>query len=312
MQNSNWVRRIKLQQLRVVLAVANSTSLVSASEQLGLSQPAVSKLLRDLEDQLGAELLVRTSRGSHPTPVGEILIERARMVFSQLDQVAREIHDAREGLSGHVVVGVLPAGGAHLLPRAMAALYQQHPGIRVTVIEGTYESLAPRLRQDTLDLIVGRIPAYHYREALEVEPLFQEQVTFAVRPDHPILTQAPVALANLTAWPWIMPPPDTTLRHMLESAFLEAGLELPQAPWESLSIITNRQLIQHTDVIGAFPAQVVEGDIATGMLAAVPMASPLTFGPVGITRARERPLSRAATRLAAALRASAATDGARP
>ncbi|MDP2507235.1 LysR substrate-binding domain-containing protein [Oceanobacter sp. 3_MG-2023] len=302
MQNVNWIRRVKLQQLRAVLALADSPSLVQASEALNLSQPAVSKILRELETDLGVELFTRTSRGSHTTPMGDMLVERVKVIFSQLERVAQEIHDINEGLSGHVVVGVLPAGGADFLPRALASLYRQYPGIRVTIIEGTYDSLIPQLQQGAIEMIVGRIPAYRFRDGLAVEPLYEETITFAVCPDHPLLARPDVTLKDLLDWPWIMPLPDTTLRQMVESAFHDAGLDLPQAPCESISVITNRRLIMATDYIAAFPSQVIQTDLDTGLLAAIPVNPAKSFGAVGISQVKERPLSHAALRLVEELR----------
>ncbi|WP_369855523.1 LysR substrate-binding domain-containing protein [Candidatus Thalassolituus haligoni] len=305
MQNFSWIRRVKLQQLRAVLALAESPSLVRASESLNLSQPAVSKILRELETDLGVELFTRTSRGSHTTPMGDMLVERVRVIFSQLERVAQEIHDLNEGLSGHVVVGVLPAGGADFLPRALASLYRAYPGIRVTVIEGTYDHLIPQLQQGAIEMIVGRIPAYRFRDGLEVEPLYEENITFAVCPQHPLLSRPAVALSDLLEWPWIMPLADTTLRQMVESAFHDAGLDLPAAPCESISVITNRRLIMETDYIAAFPTQVIQTDLDTGLLAAIPISPARSFGAVGISQVKERPLSHAALRLVDQLRATA-------
>ena len=118
-QDLSWVRKIKLQQLRTVMAVARSRSLISAADDLGLSQPAVTKILHELESELGAQLFVRTSRGTHPTPLGMKFAERAQAVFAQLEQSAQEIYDIREGLIGHGVVVTLVSVGAMMLSNSM-------------------------------------------------------------------------------------------------------------------------------------------------------------------------------------------------
>lgn len=302
MQDLSWVRRAKLQQLRTVMVVAQSSSLVGAAEELGLSQPAVTKILHELESDLGVELFVRTSRGTHPTQFGKMLAERARIIFTQLEQAALDIHNTHQGLHGHLVVGTLLAGSADLLPKALAKLHQRLPGIKVTVIEGTYNHLIPQLRQGKLDFIAGRLPPYRYREGLEVEAFYQEELAFIVRPGHPASQHKQPSLADLRLWPWIMPLPDTTLRRILEAAFHDQNLDLPTIPCESLSVITNRKLIIETDYIGVFPAQVVQPDITAGILAKVNLAPSLTFGPVGICWLKDNPLSRAAQELVQELR----------
>lgn len=142
-----WTRSVKLQHLRAILAIAETTSMALAAERLKLTQPAVTKILHEIEEDLGVQLCTRTSRGTHLTPSGRILADHVTLIFSQLGQAAKAIHDNREGLSGRVVVGTLIAGAASLLPSAIARLQSERPGVRVTIIEGTYDYLTPLLRQ---------------------------------------------------------------------------------------------------------------------------------------------------------------------
>ncbi len=303
MPDPGWTRRVKLQQLRAILAVADHASLVKASERIGLSQPAISKIINEVEADLGVRLFVRNSRGTHATDFGEMLAGHAKRVFSQLEQVEQEIHDAREGLSGHVVVGALLAGSAQLLPRAMAKLHQRLPGIRTTVVESTYEYLVPSLHRGSLDFIVGRLPAYRYREGLAVEPFYQEEIHFVVRPGHEALDLKAPDLSDLVRWPWILPLPDTTLRQMLEAAFFDRNLELPVSPCESLSVAGNRSMILETDCIGTFPSRVVNRDLQAGLLARLPVTPALPFGPVGISYLKGAAFSKAAQALLTEMRA---------
>lgn len=305
MMEKTWGQRVKLQHLRVVLAVAENASLVRASGDLGLTQPAITKIIHEVETELGVQLFVRTSRGTHCTAFGRILAEHARLVFTQLDAAAAEIHDAREGLSGRVVVGALIAGAAAILPRALARLHHERPGVRVTVIEGTYDYLTPLLRQGALDFIVGRLPAHQFREGLVVEPMCEEAIAFVVRDGHPALGRGRCDLAELRAWPWILPLPDTTMRRIIESAFHGRNLELPQAPCESVSVVSNRRMLMDTDFICAFPLEVIQPDLDTGLLRRLPLKHELSFGPVGVSRRRTGSLSRAAEALIQAMRDSA-------
>ena len=296
-------RRVKLQHLRTVLAVAQTTSLARASEQLGLTQPAITKILHEIEDDLQVQLFTRTSRGTHATPFGTILADHARLVFAQLDQAAAEIHDSRDGLSGRITAGALIAGAASLLPRAIAQLQRERPGVRVTVVEGTYDYLIPLLHEGAVDFIVGRVPGHQHREGVEVEPLFQEQIALAVRPGHPVLKLRKAGIADLLAWPWILPLPGTSLRQILETTFHDRNLNLPDARCESVSVVSNRRLILETDYICAFPLQVVEPDFDGGTLVRIDIGVPMTFGPVGITTRKRGGVSRTADELLRTLRA---------
>jgi len=303
-----WKNRVRLQHLRTVLAVARSSSVSRAADVLGLTQPAVTRILHDLETELEVPLFVRTSRGTHCTPFGQTLADHAELVFAQLDRAAEEIREAREGLSGRVMVGVLVAGAASILPPALVRFQRERPGVRVTLIEGTYDYLIPLLHQGTLDFVCGRLPAYRYREGLTVEAFYQEEVALVTRPGHPVLTQEPVSLETLSGWPWILPLPDTTLRQLIDNAFLDLGLPQPQVACQSVSVVANRRMVMDTDWICAFPRQVIEPDLAAGLLARIPLAPSLSFGPVGVCHRQDVPLSRAAEGLLAILRTKPVAD----
>lgn len=293
MQPHEWVRRVKLQHLRVVLAVERNSTLVRASDELGLSQSAITKILSEVESELGVPLFVRTSRGTHITPFGTIVAEQARLVFAHLDRAASEIQSMREGHSGRVTIGVMLTGAAAMLPLALAQLQRERSNIRVRIIEGAYDHLVPLLRQGVLDCIVGRLPAQRYRDGLEMETYYQDRIALVVRPDHPVLGRT-ASLKDLLAWPWILPLPGTALRELVEAAFHDLDLALPQAPCESISVLANRRLIIESDCVCPFPWQTVELDVGAGLLARIETDPVLSLGPVGITRRKDEPLSPAA------------------
>jgi DNA-binding transcriptional LysR family regulator len=245
-----------------------------------------------LENDLGVQLFVRTSRGTHATEMGRLLATRARNIFTSLEHLAQEIQDTQEGLIGHVNVGLLLAGGASLLPMALNLFSEVAPKVKVTLVEGTYEVLVPQLRSGALNLIVGRLPAYRYRNGLQVEPFYLENIVLVVRPGHPLLEVESCELEDLLAWPWIMPVQDTTIRQSIEVYFHDLGLPLPRYHVESISVVSNRRMIMCSDLVGAFPLGVIEPDIKAGLLAKVPVSRELPFGPVGITYLRDVNLSR--------------------
>lgn len=269
------------------MVLESHSSILSAADELGLSQPAITQIIHNLEEDLGVKLFVRNSRGTHATDLGKILAARAHTIFANLDQLAQEVHDTKEGLIGHVTAGVLLAGSAALLHKSLALLSEVAPKTKVTLVEGTYGSLVPPLRSEAIDLIVGRLPAYHFREGLQVEPFYLENIVFAVRPGHALLEFVGCELKDLLAWPWIMPTQDTTLRQSIEATFHDLGLPLPNYQIESISFVANRGMIMCSDVIGAFPLGVIEPDLKAGLLVKVPLVREFPFGPVGITTLRD-------------------------
>lgn len=307
-----WSRRVRLQHLRTVLAVAETCSLARAAERLGLTQPAVSKILHEIESDLGVRLFERTSRGTHATANGALLAQHVKLIFIQLEQAAQSLHDNREGLCGRVTVGTLIAGAAVLLPSAVARLHASRPGVLVTVIEGTYDYLMPLLRQGALDIVVGRLPKHEYREGVVVEALYEEAIALAARPGHPAAALQQPSLKVLRQWPWILPLADTTLRQLIEAAFHDARLDMPDARCESVSVVFNKRLISETQCIGAFPLQVVQSDLEHGVLQRIHCPALPAFGPVGISRRKEGTLSRAAEALVQVLRETGDPVSAQP
>ena len=137
--------RVSVRQLRLVAAIAEAGSMVRAGEAIGMTQPGVSKAVRDLERDLGVALFERGNRGVTPTSYGEALVRHARRALAQLEHAAQEIDDLAHGAGGRVAVGTLLAASAWLLPRAIDRLRTERPRVIVDVVEGTNDRLQPML-----------------------------------------------------------------------------------------------------------------------------------------------------------------------
>ena len=299
------VSRLKLRQLRLLMAVGQHRSVLHAARALNVSQPAASKLIQDLEADFGVPLFDRTNRGVVPTAFGAALIRHARLVLTQIGQAAAEISDLSAGRAGRVVVGTLLAASARLLPDAIARVRQDRPGIGVKIVEGTNDILMPALRAGELDLVLGRLSAHRHRAELVQERLHDEAIQAVARPGHPLTLGRPT-LAAVLAHGLILPPPETTLRRQIDQMYLDAGLSPPQPAVESVAWLANREILAATDLVGLVPAEVAARDIAAGLVAALDWPVPLAAGPVGVTMRAESGLSPAAEVFLTALRACAA------
>jgi DNA-binding transcriptional LysR family regulator len=294
--------RLKLKQLRLIVAIGEAASILRAAEALSISQPGATKLLKDAESDLGVLLFERTNRGVVPTEYGRALIRHAKLVLSQLLHAAEELDDLAEGTGGRVTVGTLLAASAALLPMAVRRLREKRPRVTVAVIEGTNDRLMPALAAGDIDIVVGRLPEFRFREDLVQESLFHEQVCVVVRAGHPLTRRKQLKINALADCEWILPPPETTLRRQVEKAFHDAGLEAPRPVVQSVSLLTNRTLLLTTEMVGVWPRQVVLEDVHRGALAFLPIALPPAAGPVGISRRRDAILSPAAEALVEELR----------
>jgi DNA-binding transcriptional LysR family regulator len=290
--------RLKIRHLILVTEIADAGSVVRAAEAMHVTQPVVTRGLRDVEEILGVSLFERLPRGVTPTPYGELFLEHARAILAQLRSADEQVQLLRTGELGTVVVGTHLAGSNLLLPRAIAALKAEHPRVIVSVREATPDSLQQQLLAGAVDLVVGRLtPKTSNR--LRQEKLHEEPIRLVARLGHPAHAMDNPALADLTAFPWVIPVAQTALRAEIERAFMDQGVSLPEDRVECTSILTLRQLLVSTDVIAALPMFVATEDAALRLL---PTGLSSIRRSVGVTMGTDRPPSPAARLLLRHLR----------
>ena len=296
------VSRLKLRQLRLLVAVGQFGSIQHAARELRISQPAATKLIKDLELDFEVKLFDRTNRGVVPTAHGDALIRHGKLILAQVSNAAQELDDLSEGSSGRVVIGTLLAAAPELLPRAIETLLDERPRVAIKVVEGTNDVLMPALFAGEIDMIIGRLPAYRARARLVQEKLFDERVVAVVGKQHPLAGKPSVSFRQLKPYGWILPPPETTLRRQIDQFFVSQKQYVPGTILESISYLTNRTLFRDRDLVGLMPEHVVAYDIANGLLAEVDWKAPFGKGPVGISYRGPESLSPAAAEFLAAVR----------
>lgn len=305
--------RLKLRHLVLVVAIADHGSVLRAARHLRLAQPAVTRSLREVEDVLGVELFTRGPRGVTPTLFGEAFVEHARAVLAELRRAGERIAELADARVGTVTIGTLLAGSNVLLPRAIAALKRDRPGITVIVREATFDIQAPRLLDGELDMILGRLNPIDDLRGLRQITLYSEPVRLVARRDHPARSRSGLALRDLLDYPWVLPLEQTALRQELEQVFRDEGLPPPTDLVECTSILTVRTLVRDTDMIAALPELVAVTD---GEIAPLPVPLEPVRRHVGVTLPDGRPLTPSARvmldhlrREAAALTGEAALSG---
>lgn len=272
--------RLKLRHLVVLTRIAEHGSLVRSAEYLHVTQPVITRALKELEGILGVSLFDRGPRGLTPTVYGAAFIEQARTIVGQVRQAGRQISELADAESGTVHVGTHLAGSNLLLPRAIARIKAERPRVTVVVHEATPDVLLAALRAGDLDLTVGRITPVEEGTAVEQVTLYVEPVRLVTRPGHPAHVLAVQSLAELAQYPWILPVEQTALRYELERAFLGAGVSLPQNRVECTSILTLRTLLIESDFIAALPTLIAYADPS---LAVLPIELETLRRPVGLT-----------------------------
>ncbi len=297
--------RLKLRQLRLLVAVGQLGNILNAARELGISQPAATKMIQDLELDFEVRLFDRTNRGVVPTIFGESLIRHGKLIFAQVSNAAQELDDLNEGNSGRVVVGTLLAASPTLLPVAIERLLKERPKVAVKIVEGTNEILMPALLSGEIDMVVGRLPSHRHRANITQEKFFDERVLAVVGPQHPLARVGPVTFEQLKPYGWILTPVETTLRRQTDQFFIRQGQYVPGITIESVSYLANRSLLRNHNFVGLMPAHVASLDIEAGLLAQVEWSIPFGAGPVGVSHRGEPSMSPASAAFLTALRDAA-------
>jgi len=283
--------RLKLRQLRLLVAVGRHGNIQNAARELGVSQPAATKMIQDLELDFEVTLFQRTNRGVIPTVFGDTLIRHGKLIFAQVSSAAQELDDLNEGSSGRVVIGTLLAASPSLLPGAIEILLTERPKVAVKITEGTNEVLMPALLSGEIDLVVGRLPSQRHRDNIVQEKLYDERIHAVVGTQHPLAGEPSVSFEQIRPFGWILPPLETTLRRQVDQFFVSQAQYAPPNYLESVSYLANRALLRSRNLISLMPAHVVSEDIESGLLKRLNWSVPFGAGPVGLSYRSEESLS---------------------
>jgi DNA-binding transcriptional LysR family regulator len=299
--------RLKTRQLLLLVAMAEEGNIHRAAQALHMTQPAASKLLKDLETALEVELFERLPRGMRPTWYGETMIRHARMALASLSHAHEEIEALKAGRYGQVSVGAITTPGVSLMPSAIALLKREHPSLQVSLQIETSDVLMERLLQGKLDMVIGRLFERHDKSDLRYQPLVEEPVVAAVRPGHPLLSAPTLGLPDLVPAGWIVPSAGSVLRHRFELMFHEEGLEAPGNLIETTALLFITRMLQQSDLLAVLAADVARYYADHGMVAILPIALPCKMDAFGLVTHSDRLLSPGAKAMLEALRKAALT-----
>jgi DNA-binding transcriptional LysR family regulator len=247
---------MKLHQLTALVSASESGSLRQAAEKLRLSQPALSRSIRELEDELGVKLLERTSLGVEPTAYGKAVILRSKIVDSELRQAKDDIAHLRAATRGDLRIGATPVAAFSLLPAVLARLKKSRPQLQVSVTDGMGSSLFQQLRQGDFDFVFGRIDDAIDLHEFSVDVLFDDSLVVVARRGHPLATTRPGQKINWADIEWILPSGDNPPRTAFERTFYARTGRAPRCTIDSNSFVTMLTIISQTDLLGIAPHQI--------------------------------------------------------
>jgi len=298
--------RLKTRQLALLVHLDEQRCVVRAAQAAGMTQPAASKLLREIETGLDVKLFERHARGVAPTWYGEILVRHARLALSEMSLAQEEIAALKAGQSGKAAIGTVVNPGTNLVPMAVTRVKQQHPAILISVDIDFSKPLVEKLLQGQLDMLVARVLDSHGAEALSFEPLADERLAIIARGHHPLAGKPDLQLEDLVSQPWILPAPGSLVRDKLVSIFLQRGLALPGNIVQTSSLPVITSLLRTTDMIAPLPEECVQPYRESGELTVLVEDLGLELGAFGIIVRRDHTLSPGAQIMLTALRETAA------
>jgi DNA-binding transcriptional LysR family regulator len=297
--------RLKLRHLRVVEAIAQSGNVSAAADQLGVTQPAVSKGLREIETILGVKLFERSIHGLTLTPYGRAVLAHGKVIQSELWQITEQVDALNSGISGLVTVGATLVSTSQLLPRALRLLRERTFAAAVRIIDGSEENLVAALEEGVADLVVGRLPSTGRDDDLLREVLLHEPIIVVAGRNHPLARKKDVSYVDLAQAEWIFPPPRSFVHGAIMQIFAQNGLPRPNQYVECLSFLTTRALLVENGMVAALPVSVVEHERKSGLIVELPVRFPQEALPVGVVTRRGKPLSTLANVMIECLREAA-------
>ncbi|MGB3695912.1 MAG: LysR family transcriptional regulator [Gordonia sp. (in: high G+C Gram-positive bacteria)] len=269
----------KLRHLQIIAAIAENGTIGGAAQDLYVTQPVVTRALREAEDILGVELFIRGPRGVTPTRYGTLFLEHAGIILTSIERLADNIDHLQKDDILPIRVGTNMTGSYALLPRTLISLKEVYPGLKVSVIEGTDEDLVELLTHRQVDVLIGRMMNQHPKDLKQLH-LYDEPIGIMGRIGHPIFDIADPTVADFASFPWVLPP-SSAAGSRLSSVFGEAGAWAPSNVIECTSILTIRAILQATDSLAPLPMLVGTSDAHLRMvpmdLDTVPRTLGLTY-----------------------------------
>ena len=274
-------------QTRAFLALADAGSFVGAGAATGLSQPAVHRAVRDLEQVGGTALVERRGRGVALTAAGQRLARGIRLAAGELAAGIAETRPDRGARSGRLVIGAMPLCRALLLPAALAQLIREAPDASIDVIEGSRRELVEPLRDGAIDLMIGALRPEIAADLFQ-QALFTDRLVVVSRAGHPLAAAQQASLDDLAAYPWVTGRAGTPLRNLWETLF--EGHRTPPTPIDCGSVMVIRGILRDSDFLTLLSPDQVALEVKAGILATIDAELDLPGRLIGVTlRADWRP-----------------------
>lgn len=293
MPTQRLINRLRMRQVSLMLSVCDHGTLRQAANELGMTQPAATKMLHELETSLDTLLFDRVGRGLVLNAAGQTVLDYFKGMIGTLESLARELSSIKQGIHGHLSIGSIMAASPAILTDALIAIRSRLPLLSIRVMTGTSDVLIQAMDEGELDVVIGR-PVAQSRGEYRFTALSNEKLCVIAASDHPVAKQKKLTLETLSPFPWILQSPGSPMRELLDQEFRAAGLKIPPQLIETSSILTTVDIVSRTRMISVIPESVATSFQASGMIKVLNYRLMHELDPFGILNRPDRPLTAAA------------------
>jgi LysR family transcriptional regulator of gallate degradation len=269
-------------QIRCHIAIAQLGSAVNAANRLGISQPAVHRAAREMEETVGVSLYRRKVHSVSANAAGQALARRLSLALHEITQASTDLSSARGVASGQVAIGVLPLLPQRLLARAIARLREDYPDVAVTIHEGAHERLMEDLLFGAIDVIVGALREPRLQGAVVEHELFTDPYAVVVRRGHELAGRARITRKDLSAYDWVVPQKDMPRRTVVE-AMLATLPQRPRVVVETSSLAMMIAMLEEDDCISLLSRSHIQYGNYRNDVVALNVTTPEVARTVGFT-----------------------------
>jgi DNA-binding transcriptional LysR family regulator len=294
--------KIEPRHLLQIACIVEAGTFSSAAEQLGTSQPALSRIVALLERRLGTPLFDRTSRPPAPTEAGLALAEQGRAIQAAALHAAHAVDRITKGDFGTVRIGAPPFLCDHLLGDLIGEFLMMHERIRIELLPDFFPSLQRRLLADEIDMIIGPITLVDRSLPFNIERLLEDSNVVVCRAGHPLGRKRVIKPGDLEQSSWISHSASSTLHADMQAALTSAGVNKINLCFESPSAAAVLKVLERTDCLTMLPRNVAARLAAEGRIRILPVADRSPSRPIGIVTHAGRPPAIAAPTLTRFLR----------
>ncbi len=276
---------MELRQLKHFVAVVEAGNLSVAATVVALSQPALTRSIKNLEDGLGVQLLERLPRGVIPTPAGTAFYEHARQLINGLQLAKRDTAAAEAGWAGSIAIGTAAMFSDHILDSSIASIAKTYPGLALEIVEGLFEDLVEQLTIGKLDLVFANFPHTKIADNLVLDPMVEISSSVVVGRAHPLARPGEVDRKSLSESRWVV----VNQPHMvefLEKFFVAVELTPPRNSIKTNSLALIDALARTGQFVTVLPDHRIAAAVRVGELCRLDLGQPPIRRQAGVIRRR--------------------------